>query len=92
MDLFTKNPAETTTDKDQMLRETGIAKRLYNSLTGIMSKITDIAGSSSMGDISDSYSMGRQMKTLTKNISTLELRMKNMEERYYRQFTAMEKR
>ncbi|WP_431809618.1 flagellar filament capping protein FliD [Brevibacillus agri] len=91
MDLFTKNPAETTTDKDQMLRETGIAKRLYNSLTGIMSKITDIAGSSSMGDISDSYSMGRQMKTLTKNISTLELRMKNMEERYYRQFTAMEK-
>lgn len=90
MELFTKNPAETTTDKDQMAQETGIAKRLYNSLTGLMSRITDIAGSSAMGDISDNYSMGRQMKTLTKNISTLELRMKNMEERYYKQFTAME--
>lgn len=90
MDLFTKNPSETTTDKDQAFNETGIAKRLYNSLTGIMSRITDIAGSSSMGDISDNFSMGRQMKTLSKSIDSLELRMKNMEERYYRQFTAME--
>lgn len=90
MDLFTKNPAETTTDKDQAVKETGIAKRLYNSLTGIMSRITDIAGSSSMGDFADSYSMGRQMKTLSKSIDSWELRMKNMEERYYRQFTKME--
>ncbi|WP_103108960.1 flagellar filament capping protein FliD [Brevibacillus reuszeri] len=90
MDLFTKNPAETTTDKDKAVQETGIAKRLYNSLTGIMSRITDIAGSSSMGDFADSYSMGRQMKTLSKSIDSWELRMKNMEERYYRQFTKME--
>ncbi|HDI6349178.1 TPA: flagellar filament capping protein FliD, partial [Escherichia coli] len=38
----------------------------------------------------DSFSMGRQMKSLNNNIDRLELRMKTIEERYYRQFTAME--
>lgn len=90
MDLFTKNPSETTKDKDKAAQETGIAKRLYDSISGIMTRITDIAGSSGMGDMADNYSMGRQMKTLTKNISDLERRLMNMEERYYKQFTAME--
>ena len=91
MDLFTKNPAETTTDPNEIYKETGIAKRLYDNLQGIMSKITDIAGLTGLGDTADSYSMGRQMKTLNKNIDALQLRLKNTEERYYKQFAAMEK-
>lgn len=90
MEIFTNNSAETTTDKNQIYKEKGIAKRLYDNLVGIMSQITDIAGSSGMGDMADSFSMGRQMKSLNNNIDRLELRMKTIEERYYRQFTAME--
>lgn len=90
LDLFTKNPSETTTDADEINMETGIAKRLYNNLQDIISRITDVAGLTGMGETADGFSMGRQMKTLNKSIDSLELRLKSIEDRYYKQFAAME--
>ena len=81
MNLFTKT-SDTSSGQ-------GLAVRLYDELTKSMKLITDKAGSST--SYYDSSSIGRDISRINTTIDKLEDRLKDMEDRYYRQFEAMEK-
>lgn len=80
MKLFTNSESGT---------EQGIAVRLYDQVSAGMKRITDTAGTVSTGV--DNSSLGREIDRVEKRISTLEERLIEVENRYYRQFTAMER-
>ena len=66
----------------------GIATRLHQEATNLISKITNKAGASSMAD--DRYVMGKELQQYDKRVETLTRRLSDMENRYYKQFSAME--
>ncbi|WP_428911001.1 flagellar filament capping protein FliD [Niallia sp. Krafla_26] len=67
----------------------GIAQRLYDTVGRTMDIITEKAGKSF--STSAQFTIGRQLKNLENQIDRFEDRMIQLEDRYYRQFTAMEK-
>ena len=67
--------------------EQGGAK-LYDAVNNAMSRITEKAGSS--GALYDNSVLGQDIERLNRSISLAEERLLKLEERYYRQFTAME--
>ncbi|USG65319.1 flagellar filament capping protein FliD [Brevibacillus ruminantium] len=69
--------------------ESGVAERLYSQLTKAMDKVTKEAGSS-LSTVDDSV-IGRNIKNTNKEIDLWEDRLKLIEDRYWKQFTAMEK-
>ncbi|WP_406678094.1 flagellar filament capping protein FliD [Neomoorella carbonis] len=80
MDLFT-NSSEVEAEK-------GIAVRLYDAINNAMKRITAQAGSS--GTLYDNSFIGRTLREIDERISTMEERLQEIEDRYWRQFTAME--
>ncbi|MBW5468694.1 flagellar filament capping protein FliD [Brevibacillus formosus] len=86
--LFTNYSPEKT-DLNKKFQESGVAERLYNQLDKIMGKITKEAGAS--GNIYDESSLGKKLKQTDEEIERWEDRLKMIEDRYWKQFTAMEK-
>jgi flagellar hook-associated protein 2 len=86
MDLFTKT--STSSDKTTKYNESGLAVRLYDALNASIDKITEKAGSS--GLLSDNSLMSKSIRNINKDILTWEDRLQKIEDRYWRQFTAME--
>lgn len=85
MALFTqvdKNPNDN-------LDERGLAVRLYDSLNSAIKKLTDKAGSPAMTTDTESV-IGKALDQLADDMSNFEARLKQIEDRYWRQFTAME--
>ncbi|MCL5780242.1 MAG: flagellar hook-associated protein 2 [Firmicutes bacterium] len=82
MDLFT-NSSDTYSNK-------GLAVRLYDDLTNTMNTITDKAGSASSYSLVDNSILGKRISGLDKEIDKWEDRLIEIEDRYWRQFTAME--
>jgi flagellar hook-associated protein 2 len=69
----------------------GIAKKLYDHMQEAMDAITTKNGSPlTDGAYSDESVIGKQLKTLREQIDQENTRLKDLEDRYYRQFTAME--
>ncbi|PTQ56198.1 MAG: Flagellar hook-associated protein FliD [Candidatus Carbobacillus altaicus] len=68
----------------------GIGVRLYEVLSGAMDRLVQKAGRDGIIGL-DQSSLGTQLKSLDGRIDTFERRLKDIEERYWRQFTAMEK-
>lgn len=68
---------------------TGLAVKLYDEVNSSMQLITDKAGSST--SYYDSSSIGREISRVNTTISQMEKRLADLEDRYYRQFEAMEK-
>jgi flagellar hook-associated protein 2 len=66
----------------------GIARRLRDSLKGMMTKIKDKAGTSL--STNDQFTIGKNLKDLDNRINAFQDRLIQIESRYYRQFTAME--
>ncbi|WML46074.1 flagellar filament capping protein FliD [Neobacillus sp. PS3-40] len=66
----------------------GIAQRLYDSANSAMTSITQRAGNSY--STNQQFTIGKSINDLDTSISTFETRMQQVEDRYYRQFTAME--
>ncbi|MEE6134123.1 flagellar filament capping protein FliD [Priestia sp. GS2] len=81
MDLFSKN-GETTSEK-------GIVRRLRESVTDTVSKIEQRAGRSTWTNTQ--FVLGRNLRDMDDQISRFESRLVQVEDRYWRQFTAMEK-
>lgn len=81
MTLFTHSSG----NEDEM----GIARRLYYTLVDAVDRITDMAGSD--GDLGDSSFIGEQIRSVNKMISREEDRLQRLEDRYWRQFTALER-
>ena len=86
MDLFTKVSASTNAATNY--NESGLALRLYNQLNTSMSKLTDKAGSSL--SFSDNSTIGKDLKRIDTDISKWESRLQDIEDRYWKRFSAME--
>jgi flagellar hook-associated protein 2 len=81
MDLFTKNGSTTS--------EKGIVRRLRDTITQTVSKVEQRAGRSTWTN--EQFLLGRNLKSVDSQITSFESRLTQIEDRYYRQFTAMEK-
>ena len=68
----------------------GIAQRLYDTVNKTIDTLTTKAGSAFITN-NNSFAIGKQLNTINDQIDRFEDRMKSVEDRYYRQFTAMEK-
>ncbi|CAM4389415.1 flagellar filament capping protein FliD [Paenibacillus alkaliterrae] len=86
MDLFTK--ASTSADAATKYNESGLAVRLYDQLNASMSKLTVKAGSSL--SFVDNSTIGKDLKRIDTDISKWKTRLQDIEDRYWKQFTAME--
>lgn len=69
--------------------EKGILNRLYDSLTTTMDNIKTKAGNSNTTN--SQFTLGRNLDNIAKQIERFEDRLTQVEDRYWRQFTAMEK-
>lgn len=80
MELFTTSGSTDSTN--------GIAERLYTVVNANMNNIINKAGSS-ISAVDNSY-LGREIARIDNRIETMEDRLVDLEERYWKQFTAME--
>ena len=80
IDLFTKS-----SENDD---EKGLAIRLYDNVNNGMASVSSQAGSSD--SLIDNSLIGKRLKEFDEQISDWDDRLKDIEERYYSQFTAME--
>ncbi|MCI2252980.1 flagellar filament capping protein FliD [Domibacillus sp. PGB-M46] len=69
--------------------EKGIIHRLYETVNGTMDKLKERAGNSF--STSQQFTLGRQLSTIDNSIDRFEDRLIQVEDRYWKQFTAMEK-
>ncbi|MBG9586616.1 flagellar filament capping protein FliD [Cytobacillus firmus] len=69
--------------------EKGIIHRLYDSVNETMDKLKEKAGNSF--STNQQFTLGRTLSDLNSRIDRFEERMIQVEDRYWRQFTAMEK-
>jgi flagellar hook-associated protein 2 len=67
----------------------GIVHRLYDSVTGTMDKLKSRAGSSF--STNQQFTIGKELLNVDNQINNFESRLSQIEDRYWRQFTAMEK-
>ncbi|MCA1031448.1 flagellar filament capping protein FliD [Bacillus timonensis] len=79
--LFTNSG---TTDSQK-----GLAVRLYDTVNEIMDKVKQRAGNSF--STTQQYLIGRNLTSIDKRIDSFEDKLVRVEDRYWRQFTAMEK-
>jgi flagellar hook-associated protein 2 len=83
MNLFT-----VTDEKDST--KNGIAVNLYDILKSGIKSITDKAGGGDF-QIYDNSVLARQIRDINERIDSMEEQLKKIEDRYWRQFTEMEK-
>lgn len=82
MSLFTKSAGA--------YQEKGIAQRLYDDVSSSMALISGRAGGDSAYSLAGNSVIGRRLQSIDENISKMEGRLQEVENRYCRQFTAME--
>lgn len=80
-ELFAKNGSTSA--------EQGIARRVRDTLKLTMESVEKKAGKTSA--VNDTFSIGKLLKNMDSQITRFEERMKQVETRYWSQFTAMEK-
>ncbi|MED1801461.1 flagellar filament capping protein FliD [Brevibacillus porteri] len=85
--LFTNY--SSSSDSATKYKESGISERLFGNLTKVIKEVTKEAGSSSTA-YDDSY-LTRKIARTDEDIEQWEDRLKVIEDRYYKQFSAMEK-
>lgn len=76
--------ANGTTDAQK-----GIVQRLYDTVSNTMDQLKERAGNSF--STNTQFTLGKQLNSLATSISSFEDRLTSIEDRYYKQFTAMEK-
>lgn len=69
--------------------EQGFARRLRGIVDETQKSIAKRAGK--VGDVNDTFTLGRTLKDMNNQISRFEERLKMTEDRYWKQFTAMER-
>jgi flagellar hook-associated protein 2 len=67
----------------------GLARRLRDSISSTISKIEERAGNSLKTN--SQFTLGRQLTSLDSSMDSFQDRLTQVEDRYWRQFTAMEK-
>lgn len=82
---------ELFTNSSDNAGEKGIAVRLYDDLTASITMLTGKAGMDVDFSQYDNSVIGKQIERVDKDIDRWEDKLKTIEDRYWRQFTAMEK-
>lgn len=82
--LFTADDGVKTSDAGD-----GLAVRLYDKISDTMKKLTDKAGSNL--SFVDNSLIGKDLNRINEQIDKFNAKLIDIENRYYRQFTAMEK-
>ena len=82
MELFTKTGTAAS--------EQGIASRLHTALTNATKRISDRAGSAASLSRVDTSTIGESIKRINQRIDSENRRLISVEDRYWRQFTALE--
>ena len=77
------------TSSTENYNEKGIMRRLQTVLTDTKKQIEDKAGNSAMAN--NQFTIGKNLNTVESDISSMNARLKQVENRYYTKFTAMEK-
>jgi len=85
--LFTN--FSSSSDPATKFKESGIAERLYSKLKTTIDAVTVKAGSST--SIYDGSEIGKNLERIKEDMDTWEDRLQKLEDRYWKQFTAMEK-
>src|SRR5699024_6285389 len=80
---------ELFTSEGSSYNEKGILQRMTDSVNQVMDQITEKAGNSLMAE--NQYTMGERLDNMNERISAFEDRLVQIENRYWRQFTQMEK-
>lgn len=75
----------------QSSAEKGIARRMRDDLQGTMRSVAERAGGSFGRLQNHQFTLGRNITNIDSRISNFERRLQQVEDRYWRQFTAMEK-
>jgi flagellar hook-associated protein 2 len=86
MELFTKSSDSTVSTTK--FNESGLGQRLYDQIVSSMGKITDKAGS--VASLTDNSILGKSIDRMDDEIDRWQDRLSQIEDRYWRQFTAME--
>ncbi|WP_257009935.1 flagellar filament capping protein FliD [Evansella halocellulosilytica] len=71
--------------------EQGVARRVRESANGLIDQISQTAGGMRGRNLNHQFTIGREMDRIEDRISNFERRMQQVEQRYWAQFTAMEK-
>ncbi len=82
MALFTNNP-----ERDG--GQPGIARRLHTTVNSAIARLADTAGRES--SLYDQSALGRQIRGFEERMGGIEERLQRVEDRYWSQFTAMER-
>lgn len=83
MELFNSDDGSSATSSGD-----GLAVRLYDKATKLFEQITEKAGVKD--SVSSTYAIGKDLSNLDKQILRMSERLTDIEDRYYKQFTAME--
>ncbi len=83
--------AQIFTKRGESTEEQGIAQRLYSSLDAAIKQVTARAGSMTSPTLNDPSWIGRQIRDIDERIQRAEERLETIENRYWRQFAAMER-
>ncbi|MCG0277753.1 MAG: flagellar filament capping protein FliD [Thermanaeromonas sp.] len=86
MRLFTKSPEDP-----KAYNEKGIAQRLYDDVENALKMLYAKAGSDVSFSRVDTSAIGREIAQLNERIAAWENRLRQIEDRYWRQFTALER-
>ncbi|MBP1965805.1 flagellar filament capping protein FliD [Paenibacillus aceris] len=88
--LFTQSSSKPTTDPTRK-SELGFAERLSEDLNLQITRVSKKIGFGTNSELVDSSILGQQIKGMNETISKYEDRLSMTEQRYRKQFTAMEK-
>ncbi|MDD3840312.1 MAG: flagellar filament capping protein FliD [Clostridia bacterium] len=72
-------------------RQSGIAVRMHDTITGGMDRISEKAGTALSFSKADNSQIGSRIRDLEKDIDSWQDRLKMIENRYWNQYTQMEK-
>lgn len=86
LELFTKS--SDASDTATKFNESGVGQRLYDQIVSSMGKITEKAGSSA--SLTDNSYLGKSIDQMEDEIEGWQGRLIDIENRYWKQFTAME--
>lgn len=87
--LFTASPDDGVADND-LHAHTGLGRRIYDDLNNTIDRLRDRAGNPGVLSADQSV-LGKRIDRFDDRIVQFEKRLQQVEQRYWRQFTAMEK-
>ena len=89
--LFTKIPSSSAANSEEKFQQSGIFERLYSQINDSIKQITEKAGSSGSNFTADNSTIGLSLKKIDLDIDTWGDRLNKIENRYWKQYAAMEK-